>query len=1092
MKQLLLVLASAAILYGQTPSPPWAQVSTLPSAATAMLGMPYLWTAATTANTCPSAGAGGSGGSAQAGCITFNGTSWTSIGGGGGSGTVTSVAQSAPSWLSVAGSPVTTSGTLALTAATGQTAHQVIGTCGTATSFTPCALVAGDIPTISLTAGISGILPAANGGTGVNNTATLTLGSSNRNYATLGTGIIKNTTTTGAASIAAAADVYGLWSGTCSSSTFLRGDGSCQTPSGSGGTGNAASVVTTTFSGTPTFTCPSSSAGTVTTFVLSTALTANITSSTLASCTTGQVLNFVFAQDATGGRTVAMPTGFDGAGVDPIASTTTTLSYAWDGTNARLLNSTNETPSVLRLTTERSAPATPASATAVCWPDSTDHSGLECMANNSASVFKLFLSGADCNPVTGICTKTNGTSFSTLATTTPGTGVATFLATPSSANLAAAITDETGSGLAVFATSPTLTTPTIGVATATSVNKMAITAPATSSTLAVANSKTFTVNNTLTLAGTDSTTMTFPSTSATVARTDAANTFTGHQTIEGVTATGATGTGPMVFGTAPTLDTPAINNFFSATHNHSNAATGGGVPLTSIGAGTIAGVGVFPGADLFIGGVNAQSGTSYTVVTTDENKLTTFNNAASVAVTLPVATTTGFTSGAYFDTFNRGAGVVTITPTTSTINGGSTLVLNQGQGARIVSDGTNYSAWLSASPSGSGTVTTSGSPTTNRLSKFTSSTAVGNSSIADDGTTVSTTENIASPGVSLGGTPPSLTAGTGGALAFAEGTVPSVCLAASVDCLYFDSTQHGPMLSRNGVSYAPIPQGPTSATVGHYAKWGTTSAGALTDGTIGAADLPAALSSSTSINKMSVTAPATSSTIAVADGKTLTANNTLTLAGTDSTTITFQATDTYVGRATTDTLTNKTYDAEGTGNTLTVPFKVWLPGAGCNNATASSFWDLPTSTPAVATCVTGTNTQKGVLAYADTSGGFSAQNEYLLPSDWTGNIDAKIIWSTSATSGNAKFSLSTVCTDVAATATDDAAFNTASTVTTAAPGTANRLQTSSISAVTITGCTASSTQFLHIKLFRDGNDGSDTISATANVVGVELTVRRAL
>jgi hypothetical protein len=42
-----------------------------------------------------------------------------------------------------------------------------------------------------------------------------------------------------------------------------------------------------------------------------------------------------------------------------------------------------------------------------------------------------------------------------------GTNVNTFLSTPSSANLAAALTDETGSGAAVFATSPTLVTPTI-------------------------------------------------------------------------------------------------------------------------------------------------------------------------------------------------------------------------------------------------------------------------------------------------------------------------------------------------------------------------------------------------------------------------------------------------------------------------------------------------------------------------------------------------------------------------------------------------------------------------------------------------------
>jgi hypothetical protein len=43
-----------------------------------------------------------------------------------------------------------------------------------------------------------------------------------------------------------------------------------------------------------------------------------------------------------------------------------------------------------------------------------------------------------------------------------GAGVATWLGTPSSANLAAAVTDETGSGALVFANSPTLVTPTLG------------------------------------------------------------------------------------------------------------------------------------------------------------------------------------------------------------------------------------------------------------------------------------------------------------------------------------------------------------------------------------------------------------------------------------------------------------------------------------------------------------------------------------------------------------------------------------------------------------------------------------------------------
>jgi hypothetical protein len=62
------------------------------------------------------------------------------------------------------------------------------------------------------------------------------------------------------------------------------------------------------------------------------------------------------------------------------------------------------------------------------------------------------LSGSDARAVLGL---------STLATTTPAVNVATFLESPTSANLAAAVTGETGTGALVFGTSPTLTTPTI-------------------------------------------------------------------------------------------------------------------------------------------------------------------------------------------------------------------------------------------------------------------------------------------------------------------------------------------------------------------------------------------------------------------------------------------------------------------------------------------------------------------------------------------------------------------------------------------------------------------------------------------------------
>lgn len=50
--------------------------------------------------------------------------------------------------------------------------------------------------------------------------------------------------------------------------------------------------------------------------------------------------------------------------------------------------------------------------------------------------------------------------------TSLGSGIATWLGTPSSANLASAVTDETGSGSLVFATSPVLVTPNLGTPSA--------------------------------------------------------------------------------------------------------------------------------------------------------------------------------------------------------------------------------------------------------------------------------------------------------------------------------------------------------------------------------------------------------------------------------------------------------------------------------------------------------------------------------------------------------------------------------------------------------------------------------------------------
>ena len=73
-----------------------------------------------------------------------------------------------------------------------------------------------------------------------------------------------------------------------------------------------------------------------------------------------------------------------------------------------------------------------------------------------------------------------------------GTNVATFLGTPSSANLASAVTDETGSGALAFATSPTFVTPALGTpASGTLTNATGLPAAGVVGTAAVLGANTF-------------------------------------------------------------------------------------------------------------------------------------------------------------------------------------------------------------------------------------------------------------------------------------------------------------------------------------------------------------------------------------------------------------------------------------------------------------------------------------------------------------------------------------------------------------------------------------------------------------------------
>lgn len=223
-------------------------------------------------------------------------------------------------------------------------------------------------------------------------------------------------------------------------------------------------------------------------------------------------------------------------------------------------------------------------------------------------------------PTSGTLTSCTGLPIST-GVAGLGTGVATFLATPNSANLAAAVTDETGTGSLVLATSPTLTTPVLGVASATSINKVAITAPATGSTLTIADGKTLTASNTLTFTGTDASSVAF-GTGGTVAYTSGKLSqfaATTSSELAGVISD-ETGTGSLVFATSPTLVTPALGTPTSGTLTNCT-----GLPISSGVSGLGTGVATFlatPTSANLATAVTDETGTGSLVLATSPTLVT--------------------------------------------------------------------------------------------------------------------------------------------------------------------------------------------------------------------------------------------------------------------------------------------------------------------------------------------------------------------------------------------------------------------------------------------------------------------------------------
>lgn len=208
-------------------------------------------------------------------------------------------------------------------------------------------------------------------------------------------------------------------------------------------------------------------------------------------------------------------------------------------------------------------------------------------------------------PASGVMTNVTGLPVST-GISGLAAGVAAFLATPSSANLATAMTDETGTGANVFANTPTLVTPVLGSATATTINKVTLTQPTSSAVLTIPDGVTLTgpassgtamtLGNTetvtgvktfgsagavgrLKLAGTTSGTTILDATataSGTVSLPAATTTLVGKDTVDtltnktfntassntlqinGTTVSSVTGSGSAVLATSPTLTTPTL------------------------------------------------------------------------------------------------------------------------------------------------------------------------------------------------------------------------------------------------------------------------------------------------------------------------------------------------------------------------------------------------------------------------------------------------------------------------------------------------------------------------------------------------------